>query len=49
VPVVPSVNIFHYAGLDDHFKAAESDIRRLRQLGVTEFQIDSVYDRWLRQ
>jgi hypothetical protein len=49
VPVVPSVNIFHYAGLDDHFKAAESDIRRLRQLGVTEFQIDSVYDLWLRE
>jgi hypothetical protein len=43
------VNIFHYAGLDDHLKAAESDIRCLRQLGVAEFQIDSVYDRWLRE
>ena len=49
VPVVPSINIFHYADLPDHFKAAEFDIRRLRELGVTEFQIDSPYDRWLRR
>jgi hypothetical protein len=49
VPVVPSVNIFHYADLADHFKAAQADIVRLRRRGVTEFQIDSVYDAWLRE
>jgi glycerophosphoryl diester phosphodiesterase len=49
VPVVPSINIFHYADLPDHFKAAHADIVRLQQRGITEFQIDSVYDRWLRK
>jgi hypothetical protein len=49
IPVVPSINIFHYADLPDHFKAAQADIVRLQKRGVTEFQIDSVYDRWLRE
>ncbi len=49
IPVVPSINIFHYADRASHFEAARADILRLRQLGVTEFQIDSVYDRWLRE
>jgi glycerophosphoryl diester phosphodiesterase len=43
VPVVPSINTFHY-GEEDPMKRGEQDIRRLRKLGVTEFQIDSVYD-----
>jgi glycerophosphoryl diester phosphodiesterase len=46
VPPVVSINIFHYDGRD-HWKGAESDIRRLRKLGMTYFQIDSVYDKWL--
>lgn len=43
VPVVPSVNTFHY-DKDDPMEHGTSDIRRLRALGVTEFQIDSVYE-----
>jgi hypothetical protein len=48
VPVVPSINIFHYDDLPDHMGAAESDIHRMLQLGVTEFQIDSPYEKWLQ-
>ena len=48
VPVVPSINIYHYADLDDHMEAAEADVRRMLDLGVEEFQIDSPYDVWLR-
>ena len=47
VPVVPSINIFHYADLPDHNAAARRDIERMLEFGVTEFQIDSVYDLWL--
>lgn len=45
VPVVPSVNTFHYARSgQDPITAGSADIRRLRPMGVTEFQIDSVYE-----
>jgi len=49
VPVVPSVNINHYAGAGNHREEAKRDIVRLLDLGVTEFQIDSIYDEWLRK
>jgi len=45
VLVVPSVNVFHYYDLGKQGRAAaERDLRRLRNLGVDHFQIDSVYD-----
>lgn len=45
VTIVPSVNTFHYAPTGkDPLEAGSADIRRLRPLGVTEFQIDSVYE-----
>jgi glycerophosphoryl diester phosphodiesterase len=47
VAVVPSINIFHYADTD-HMKAAEADVRRMYDLSVEYFQIDSPYDVWLR-
>lgn len=47
VPVVPSVNIFHYLG-GNHLSKAAADIHRLRKLGVEEFQIDSVYEEFCR-
>jgi hypothetical protein len=47
VAVVPSINIFHYADTD-HLKAAEADTKRMIDLGVEYFQIDSPYDVWLR-
>jgi hypothetical protein len=43
IPVVPSINAFHYRGSDPLQRGA-ADIKRLLQLGVVEFQIDSVYD-----
>jgi hypothetical protein len=43
VPIVPSINTFHYAD-QDPMKRGSEDIRRLQALGVTEFQIDAVYD-----
>ncbi len=43
VPVVPSINTFHYRG-DDPIGRGSADIRKLRAWGVTEFQIDSVYE-----
>lgn len=47
VPVVPSVNVFHYPE-EGHALRAADDIRRLRKLGVTVFQIDSVYEKFCR-
>jgi glycerophosphoryl diester phosphodiesterase len=45
VPVVPSVNSFHYASEGgDPVAKGSADIRRLIPLGVTEFQIDSEYE-----
>jgi glycerophosphoryl diester phosphodiesterase len=46
VAVVPSVNVFHYLGIN-HMERARQDIDRMRRGGVKEFQIDSVYDQWL--
>ena len=43
VQIVPSVNKFHYPE-QEHLQRAETDIRRLRALGVRSFQIDSVYE-----
>jgi glycerophosphoryl diester phosphodiesterase len=43
VPVVPSVNTYHYFGQDAR-AAGRADLLRLRALGVSIFQIDSVYD-----
>ncbi|MDX2153923.1 MAG: hypothetical protein SFV54_24495 [Bryobacteraceae bacterium] len=43
VPVVPSINTFHYRNRDA-IQTGLADIARLRSLGVREFQIDSVYD-----
>ena len=45
-PVVPSINAFHYPK-KTRMQRARQDIERLRAAGVTEFQIDSVFDEWL--
>jgi glycerophosphoryl diester phosphodiesterase len=45
VTVVPSVNTFHYK-TEDPMEGAKEDIAWLKKAGVTEFQIDSEYDRW---
>jgi hypothetical protein len=47
ITVVPSVNVFHYK-FENDMKGAKRDIGFLKECGVTEFQIDSQYDRWLR-
>lgn len=47
VPAVVSINIFHYEPAK-HMQDAQADIERLRSLGMTYFQIDSVYDKWLK-
>jgi glycerophosphoryl diester phosphodiesterase len=50
IPVVVSINEFHYAYVHspDPMAAAHADVDRARRLGVKYFQIDSVYDSWLR-
>ncbi len=48
VAVVPSINIFHYDDVPDHMAAAQADVARMIEYGVSEFQIDSPYDGWLR-
>jgi hypothetical protein len=48
VPVVASVNTYHYFIHRGH-SDPESDIRRLRRLGVTYFQIDSDFTRFFNQ
>lgn len=45
VPVVPSVNAFHYSDAGrEPMQHGTADIQRLRPMGVTEFQIDSPYE-----
>ena len=45
VPVVPSVNTFHYGqNLAESVKLGSADIKRLMAMGVTQFQIDSIYE-----
>ena len=46
ITVVPSVNEFHYK-FENDMRGAKRDIEFLKECGVTEFQIDSQYDRWL--
>ena len=48
IPVVVSINEYHYAASPDPMGSAHDDIDRARKLGVTYFQIDSPYDVWLR-
>ena len=45
VPVVPSINTFHY-GSDaaESLRLGSLDVKKMVGLGVTEFQIDSVYE-----
>jgi hypothetical protein len=56
--VIPSINVYHYhdpatmAGKSREelapliFAAAQKDIEKLKALGVTDFQIDSEFDRF---
>jgi|RhiMetdeSRZDD1v2_1073273.scaffolds.fasta_scaffold122319_2 glycerophosphoryl diester phosphodiesterase len=45
VPVVPSINTFHYGrDMDASIAAGGADVKRLLEWGITEFQIDSVYE-----
>lgn len=48
VDVVPSINTFHYPAAT-HLESADQDIRRLKKLGITCFQIDSVYETFCKQ
>lgn len=48
IPVVVSINEYHYAARPDPMAAAHADVDRSRQLGVEYFQIDSPFDVWLR-
>lgn len=48
IPVVVSINEYHYAAKPDPMAAAHADVEKARELGVTYFQIDSPYDIWLR-
>ena len=45
ITIVPSINTFHYK-TEDPMEGAKEDIEWLKKAGVTEFQIDSEYDRW---
>ena len=49
VKVIAAVNVFRYINEEkDEFIYAKQDIDRLRELGVTHFQIDSVYDKFFQ-
>ncbi len=43
IPVVPAINSFRYEG-ERPMERALADIQRLLSLGVTDFQIDSIYE-----
>jgi glycerophosphoryl diester phosphodiesterase len=47
LPVVPSINTFHY-GDQDPVGSGKKDIERLKRAGVTLYQIDSIYESALR-
>lgn len=48
VDVVPAINTFHYPA-ETNLQDAAADIARLKKLGVTRFQIDSVYEPLCRE
>ncbi len=48
VRVVPSINTFHYYDLPSPRATARRDTERMLSLGVSEYQIDSTFDVWLR-
>ncbi len=45
ITIVPSINTFHYK-TEDPMEGAKEDTEWLKKAGITEFQIDSEYDRW---
>ncbi|WP_047498369.1 glycerophosphodiester phosphodiesterase family protein [Terriglobus sp. TAA 43] len=47
VPVVVSINEYHYASRPDPMAAAHADVEKSKRLGVALFQIDSPFDIWL--
>lgn len=46
VPVVAAINKHHYQG-EEPKQHAYNDLTRMKGLGITTLQIDSIYDRWL--
>ncbi len=49
VTVVAAINTFRYEmAKQDHWRGAERDIQKLLGMGVRYFQIDSIYDRYLK-
>lgn len=46
VAVVPSVNLFHYKE-EDPMEGARGDIEWLKEAGISDFQIDSEYDKFV--
>ncbi|MEM6631992.1 MAG: endonuclease/exonuclease/phosphatase family protein [Bacteroidota bacterium] len=44
-PIVPSVNLSHYRA-EDPMQGALRDISCFKEQGLTQFQIDSEYDKW---
>jgi hypothetical protein len=48
VDVVPAINTFRFPA-ETHLRDAAAEIERLKKLGVTRFQIDSVYEPLLRE
>lgn len=46
ITVVPSINFGHYH-YENSIRGAKRDIEFLKACGVTEFQIDSNFDKWL--
>lgn len=48
IPVVISINLFHYLAAGDPLERGAADVRRMLELGVDGLQIDSEYEEAVR-
>ena len=48
IPVMATINTWHYRSMESPLEAARSDIDLMRSLGITWFQIDAEYETWFK-
>jgi len=48
LPIVISINAFHYLTVGPHLEHGSRDVRRMLELGVDGLQIDAVYEPYVR-
>lgn len=48
LPIIATINIWHYEGISNHLATARKDAERMKSYGIDTFQIDAVYEPFFR-